>query len=79
MDEDTKQFLKFAGICAGITTVSMLILVGAGYTFEAIEDSIKFNRYQDAMKEYRQCAQKYQDSLSVRLYCGDEPSSTMML
>jgi hypothetical protein len=79
MDKDTEQFLKFAGICAGITTVSMLILVGAGYTFEAIEDSVKFNRYQDAMKEYRQCAQKYQDSLTVPVYCGDEPSSTMMI
>ena len=60
-------------------TATMLILVGAGYMFEAMEDSIKFSRYQSAMREYRECAQKYQDSLSVRLYCGDEPSSTIML
>jgi hypothetical protein len=75
MDNDTKQFATATLASFGIV---MLTLMGSTHLFMYIEDTIKFNRYTEALKEYRECAQKYQDEYSVRTYCGDSPPSNIL-
>lgn len=74
MDQNTKDIVIIAGSTAGAFGFVMLALIGVHF----IGDTIKYHRYQEAVKEYRQCAQKYQDEYSVRVYCGDSPPSSIM-
>ena len=78
MDKEAKELLTFAGVLAGTFSFAVIALMGTVYLFNHIEDTIKFNRYNEALKEYRECAQKYQDEYSVRTYCGDSPSSSIL-
>jgi hypothetical protein len=79
MDKETKDILTITGSLAGGFGIVMIALIGSTHLFDFIEDSIKYNRYQEAVKEYQQCAQKYQDEHSVDVYCGEPPSSTIMI
>ena len=79
ISEEEKTYMKIAFTFCGGFTLIFISLLGVGKFFDFIEDTIKYNRYQEAVKEYQQCAQKYQDEYSVRTYCGDIPSSTIMI
>lgn len=78
-DDEAKLYLTIAITFAGVMGDVMLVLMGSQYLFRHIEDTIKFNRYQEAVKEYRQCAQKYQDEMSIDTYCGESPSSSILI
>jgi hypothetical protein len=79
MDKEAKELLTFAGVFAGTFSFALFTIMGTVYLFNHIEDTIKFNRYNEALKEYRECAQKYQDEYSVRTYCGDFHSSDILI
>jgi len=78
MNKEIKDFLILGGCVAGVVSATLIVTIGTIYFFDFIEDIIKYNRYQEAVKEYRQCAQNYQDQYSVRVYCGDSPPSSIM-
>lgn len=78
MDKNTKDIVTIAGSTAGAFGFIMLVLIVSTHLFHFIRDTIKYHRYQEAVKEYQQCAQKYQDEYSVRVYCGDSPPSSIM-
>jgi hypothetical protein len=78
MDKEAKELLTFAGVIAGTFSLVMITIIGSTHLFRYIEDTIKFNRYNEALKEYRECAQKYQDEYSVQTYCGGSPSSSIL-
>lgn len=79
MNKEIKDFLILGGCVAGVVSATLIVPIGTMHFFDFIEDTIKYNRYQEAVKEYRQCAQNYKDEYSVRTYCGDTPSSTIMI
>lgn len=79
MEEEVKLFTKVMLTVVGAFGIIPFGLMGSQYLFRHIEDTIKFNRYNEAIQEYRQCAQKYQDEFSVRTYCGDAPSSSILI
>jgi hypothetical protein len=79
MNKEIKDFLTLGGCVAGVVGATVIVTMGTIGIIGYIGDTIKYNRYQEAVKEYRQCAQKYQDEHSVRVYCGDPPSSTIMI
>lgn len=72
--ENTKDMVIFAGSAASAITITLCSI----FLLTHIDDAIKYHRYQEAVKEYQQCAQKYQDQYSVMVYCGDSPPSTIM-
>lgn len=74
MNKEIKDTVIIVGSTAGAFGFVMLALIGVHF----IWDTIKYHRYQEAVKEYQQCAQKYQDEYSVRVYCGDYPPSSIM-
>jgi len=78
MNEDAKLFATVTLSIAGTFSLVMITIIGSTHLFRYIEDTDKFNRYNEALKEYRGCAQKYQDDYSVRTYCGDSPSSSIL-
>ena len=61
MNDDAKLFETLTLSIAGTFSLVMFTLMGSTHLFTYIEDTIKFNRYNEALKEYRECAQKYQD------------------
>jgi hypothetical protein len=79
MNKETKDILTLGIPVAILLGAVVFVPMATIYFFGFIEDTIKYNRYQDAVKEYRQCAQKYRDDYSVKIYCGDSPPSTIML
>jgi hypothetical protein len=78
-NSEVKLFITTAVSLTGLFGGIIFILQGTSTLFKGIEDSVKYNRYQEALKEYRQCAVKYPDPISVDAYCGDAPSSSMMI
>jgi hypothetical protein len=78
MNEDAKLFATVTLSIAGTFSLVIFTLIGSTHLFKYIEDTIKFNRYNEALKEYRECAQKYQDEYSVQTYCGGSPSSSIL-
>lgn len=78
MNKEIKDFLMLGGFFAGGVSATVIVTIGTIGIIGYIGDTIKYNRYQEAVKEYRQCAQKYQDEYSVRVYCGDSPPSSIM-
>ncbi len=79
MSEEEKTFMQIGFACFGMFTLIFISLLGAGKVFDFVEDSIKYNRYNEAVQEYRQCAQKYENEYAANTYCGDAPSSAMMI
>jgi hypothetical protein len=79
MNDEAKLFINVTLALAGTFSAVVFTLMGSQYLFRYIEDTIKFNRYQEAVKEYRQCAQKYQDEVSIDAYCGESPSSSILI
>jgi len=79
MNDDDKLIATVTLAITGAFSLVMFTLMGSTHLFRYIEDTIKFNRYNEALKEYRECAQKYQDEYSVRTYCGDSPSSSILI
>jgi len=79
MNNEIKDFLILGGVSSGVVSATVIVTIGTIGIIGYIGDTIKYNRYQEAVKEYRQCAQNYQDEYSVRTYCGDIPSSTIMI
>jgi hypothetical protein len=79
MSEEEKTFMKIVLGFSGGFTLIFISLLGAGKVFDFVEDSIKYNRYNEAVQEYRQCAQKYENEYAANTYCGDAPSSAMMI
>jgi hypothetical protein len=79
MSEEEKTFMKIAFAFFGMFTLIFISLVGVGKFFDFVEDTIKYKRYNEALQEYRHCTQKYEDEYAAKTYCGDAPSSTMMI
>lgn len=73
-DDQTLFAVVFGGMTAAF--VAVLIVLSA---LSSINDNIKYNRYKEALQEYKKCAKDFTDSFDVKTYCGDAPSSIMML
>jgi hypothetical protein len=79
MSEEEKTIMKIAFAFCGMFTLIITSLVGVGKFFDYVEDTIKYKRYNEAVQEYRHCTQKYENEYAAKTYCGDAPSSTMMI
>lgn len=73
-DDQTLFAVVFGGMTAAF--VAVIIVLSA---LSSINDNIKYNRYKEALQEYKKCAKDFTDSFDVETYCGDAPSSIMML
>ena len=69
------------GLAIATVTIALLSGIACGISLinNTIDDNIKYNRYNEALQEYKKCAKDFTDSFDARVYCGDAPSSTMML
>ncbi len=77
-DDQTLSVVIYGGMMAAF--VAMLTLLSAFFSISnTIDDNIKYNRYKDALQEYKKCAKDFTDSFDVKTYCGDAPSSSMMI
>lgn len=77
-DDQTLFAVVFGGMTAAFVAV-LIVLSALSSISNTIDDNIKYNRYNEALQEYKRCAKDFTDSFDVSVYCGDAPSSSMML
>lgn len=78
-DPDFQLFLKIIFVTIGVFFGSIFVLKLADSVSNSIEDYVKYNRYKEAVQEYRECAENQKDEHSVLSFCGEPPSSIIML
>ena len=74
-DSEFHLYLKIFLILTGGFIGVVFLLQLTSSTIKGIEDSIKYDRYKEAVQEYRECAKNQKDEFSARSFCGDAPSS----
>lgn len=77
-NDDEVKFVAFLLLGLSSTIASLLIV---GSVTSSITDTIKFNRYKNELKEYRECVHSInpESELDVQVHCGEPPSSSIML
>ncbi len=78
-DSDFQLFLKTSSILFGAFFGTLFVLKLTDSVSNSIEDYVKYNRYKEAVQEYRECAKNQKDEHSVLSFCGEPPSSIIML
>ena len=78
-DPDFQLFLKIILVTIGGFIGVVFLLQLTSSAIKGIEDYVKYNRYKEAVQEYRECAENQKDEHSVLSFCGEPPSSIIML
>lgn len=78
-DSEFQLYLKTFIIAISGFIATVFVLQLTNYAIKGVEDAVKYNRYKEAVQEYRDCAKNLKDDYRVRDYCGESPSSSMML
>lgn len=74
-DSEFQLYLKISLIAIGGFIGVVFLLQLTSSAIKGIEDAIKYDRYKEAVQEYRECAKNQKDEFSARSFCGDAPSS----
>ena len=89
MIEEYKEFIKKNSddVYTMFTAAALLVVVLVS-TFgilwlmnnvsRTIESSVKYQRYQEQLLEYKECASKIKEPLMVDTYCGRIPSDSSL-
>lgn len=75
--KDNKQDFYPPIIISACTTFVLVGTVGSLMLIDGLGRTFKYARYENNLKEYRQCAIKINDPLMVDKYCGNSPNEPL--